>query len=279
MIQFFDTLRQIMHCDSEWAPRGICRHVGWQVRKAFHGFPCEMTVGGSRLHVDRPLAVAALINSMGEYDYNNMRLLRLVLSHSKSTFIDVGANIGVYTLIASEVPGTTVVTIEPHPTTFGMLVHNIRLNGCRNVICLNVALSSQDGEIRFTDDPGSSVNRILEAGHSFVAELRVPSWRLSVLCRELNVVPDFVKIDVEGHEAAVLEGFADLAGIPKIIFIEGGEGPKVRSWMRAAGYTGPWFSHFKRRALLPARQRRPEDPVFVHKDFLPVLRRMNFDVV
>jgi FkbM family methyltransferase len=278
MIQFVDTLRQIMHSDAVWPFQGVCRHLGWQLRKAFHRFPCELTFAGSRLHVDRPLAVAALINSMGEYDYNNMSLLRLLLSDRKSTFIDVGANIGAYTLIASEVADTTVVSIEPHPATFGMLVENIRLNDRRNVICLNLALSSQDGEVCFTDDPGSDVNRVVESGNSSCSELRVPSRRLDMVCRELKVFPDFVKIDVEGHEPAVLAGFADLAGPPKIIFIEGGNGPKVRSWMQATRYTGPWFSHFKRRVLLPTRQGRPEDPVFVHEDFLKELRRINFNV-
>jgi len=279
MIQFVDTLQQIMRSDSVWACPGICRHLQWQVRKAFRRFPCELTIAGSRLKVDRPLAIAALINSMGEYDYNNMNLLKFVLSHDKSTFIDVGANIGAYTLIASEVADTTVVSFEPHPATFSMLEDNVRLNGRSNVICLNLALSSQDGELRFTDNPGSPVNRVIQSGNTFGAELRVPSRRLDAVCRELKVVPDFVKIDVEGHEAAVLDGFAALAGTTKIIFIEGGEGQGVRSWMQAAGYTGPWFAHFKRRLLLPVRQTRPEDPVFVYQDFLPELQRMNFDAV
>jgi FkbM family methyltransferase len=275
MIQFVDTLRQIIHSDSVWAFQGICRHLQWQLRKAFHGFPCELTFAGSKLLVDRPLAVAALINSMGEYDYNNLSLLRLILmSDCNSTFIDVGANIGAYTLIASEVADTTIVSIEPHPATFGMLVDNIRLNGRHNVICLNLALSSQDGEVCFTDDPGSDVNRVVESGTA----LRVPSRRLDVVCRELKIVPDFVKIDVEGHELAVLAGFGDLMNTPKVIFIEGGDGPRVRTWMQTAGYTGPWFCHFKRRVLLPARQRRSEDPVFVHKDFFKELRRMRFNV-
>lgn len=278
MIQFIDSLQQIINCDSVGSFVGIWRHIRWQARKAFHRFPCELTIAGSRLHVDRPLAVAALINSMGEYDYNNMHLLRLVLSHDKSTFVDVGANIGAYTLIASEVSGTRVVSFEPHPGTFGMLEKNVRLNGRSNVVCLNLALSRQDGELCFTDKPGSSVNRV-EPGINSETKLRVPCRRLGAVCRELKLVPDIVKIDVEGHETAVLEGFGDLTGTTKMIFIEGGEGPGVRSWMEAAGYVGPLFSHSKQRTLMPLQQRRPEDPVFVHTDFLPKLRRMNIEVI
>jgi FkbM family methyltransferase len=278
VIKFFDTLQQITHSDGVCALHGICRHLQWQVRKALHAFPCELTVAGSRLHVDRPLAIAALINSMGEYDYNNMSLLKLVLRDSKSTFIDVGANIGIYTLIASEVPGTTVVSIEPHPGTFGMLVDNIRLNGRRNVICLNLALSSHEGELRLTDRSGSPMNRVIKSGSASGGEINVPSRSLSAVCRELKLVPDFIKIDVEGHEAAVLDGFADFAETAKIIFIEGGGAPEIRSWMQAVGFTGPWFSHFNLRALSHLRQRRPEDPLYVRNDFLSELRRINFDI-
>src|SRR5580704_4698996 len=121
MIQFFDTLQQITQCDSVWACHGISKHLNWQVRKIFNRFPCELAVAGSKLYVDRPLAVAALINAMGEYDYNNMSLLKFLLAHFGGTFIDVGANIGVYSLIASEFAGVKVLSIEPHPATFRML--------------------------------------------------------------------------------------------------------------------------------------------------------------
>ena len=278
MIQLIDTLQQIRRCDSVVPFLGMCRHLHWQVRKALHLFPCELMLAGSRVHVDRPLSVAAIINSMGMYDHNNMHFIRFMLLRDKATFIDVGANVGAYTLIASEVSDSNVVSIEPHPATFSMLERNVRLNGRRNVTCLNVALSSRDGEVCFTDVPGSSMNRV-ELGNNIGAALRVPSRRLGRVCRELNVVPDLVKIDVEGHEAAVLDGFEDLRGAAKVSLIEGGEGADVQRWMTTAGYAGPWYCHFKQRALLPVRQRRPEDPVFVHKSFLAELQRMNFEVV
>jgi FkbM family methyltransferase len=277
MSQFLKTIRQIVHCDSVEPFRGIRRHLHWQVRKVLHRFPCELAIAGSRLHVDRPGGVAALVNAMGEYDFNNMRFLRYVLSAGGGTFIDVGANIGVYTLIASEVANARVVSIEPHPATFALLKENVQLNDRHNVSCLNVALSYRDGELQFTDYQERAVNRVISAGKNGGSELRVVSRRLDALCRELSVVPDVVKIDVEGNESAVLEGLSDFRAPAKIIFIEGGEGLAVRSWMSAAGYTGPWFVHLNDRALSNVRQARPEDPVFVHIDFVPELRRMNFD--
>jgi FkbM family methyltransferase len=278
MRQFLHTLKQIVHSDSVGTFRGVFRHFHWQVRKVSCRFPCELPIAGSRLYVDQPGGVAALVNSMGEYDYNNMSLLRLLLSRGKNTFFDIGANIGSYTLIASEVADATVVSIEPHPETFALLEQNVRRNGRDNVVCLKVALSGEEGEVRFTSDSESSTNRVVQAEENGEGKLRVPCRRLDAVCRELKLVPDLIKIDVEGYEVAVLKGFGEFTNAAKLIFIEGGERAKVRSWMDAAGYSGPWFPHFKRKLLSKEKQGRPEDPVFVHKEFLRALHGMNIEV-
>jgi FkbM family methyltransferase len=277
MSQFLNTIQQIVHCDSVEPFHGICRHIHWQVRKVLHRFPCELAIASSRLYVDRPGGVAALVNAMGEYDFNNMRFLRLALSAGGGTFIDVGANIGVYTLIASEVANVKVVSVEPHPATFALLEENVRLNARRNVYCLNIALSQHDGELQFTDYRERAVNRVVSAGENGGSELRVASRRFDDLCHELGVIPDFIKIDVEGHECAVLEGFGNFRAGAKIIFIEGGERQEVQNWMKAAGYTGPWFVHFNGKFLSTGRQRRPEDPLFVHINYVSELSNINFD--
>jgi len=80
-----------------------------------------------------------------------------------------------------------------------------------------------------------------------------------------------VKIDVEGHQREVLDGFGEYRGAPKVIVIEDGDQPGVRQWMWDAGYAGPFFVHFKRCHLSEDRQARPEDPVYVSQQFLSVL--------
>jgi FkbM family methyltransferase len=276
--QFLNTLLQIAHSDSVGTLPGLWRHLHWHLRRALRLFPCVLPLAASRLYVDQPSGVGALVNAMGEYDYNNMRLLRLVLGRGESTFVDVGANIGSYTLIAAELPNVRVVSIEPHPATFALLAQNVHLNGRSNVKCLNLALSAWDAETHFTDEAESSLNRIVSGENEEGGRLRVPCRRLDGLCRDLNFTPEFIKIDVEGQECAVLDGFGNHKSSAKIIFIEGGENPDVQRWMEAAGYSGPWFSHFNRRILSGERQKRPEDPVYVRRDFLPELKRMNFEV-
>ena len=266
-----NTIRQIWYCDSVHPAKGLWRHIGWQFRRMLRLFPCELTIAGSRLYVPRAGGVAALVNAMGEYDFNNMNFLKWGLRGDGGTFVDVGANIGTYTLIASELPEAKVVSIEPHPSTFESLKHNVQLNGRHNVRCLNAALSSENADLRFTDLSESALNSVvLSTGNGHKA-LLVKGRRFEGVCREFGLIPDFVKIDVEGHERLVLEGFGDFRASAKVIFVEGGDRPEVRSWMEVAGYSGPWYIHFNDKVFSRRMQGRPEDPAFVRSDFLSEL--------
>lgn len=278
MSHFVNTVRQILACDSVGPLRGITGHLGWQLRKSFGLFPCELTIGNSRLYVDRPGGVAALVNAMGEYDYNNMELLKLVLRQKPSAFIDVGANIGSYTLIASEIPGTVVMSIEPHPLTFESLKENVRRNSRTNVACVNIAVSRNDSDIRLSDGNEPALNRVLADDERTDREFVVKGRRLEGVCIELGVVPDVIKIDVEGYEDAVLAGLGIFKRSACMIFIEGGERLEVRSWMHESGYSGPWFVHFGSRALSGFPQKRPEDPVFIQRRWVSLLRQLEFNL-
>lgn len=278
MIQFLNTLDQIRTCDCIGPIRGTIGHLRWQLRKLLGLFPCELTIGVSRIRVERPDGVAALVNAMGEYDYNNMEFLKLVLAQRPSTFADVGANIGSYTLIASEIPETKVFSMEPHPVTYALLQENVQLNRRGNVVCLNVAVSCKDSEVRLTDGEEPSLNHVLAADERVDREVCVPGRRLQTLCTELGIVPDFVKIDVEGHEHAVLDGLGNFKSAPRLIFIEGGDRPEIKEWMDESGYSGPWFAHFRERLLSRRPQRRPEDPIFVNRIYFSDLRRLDFNL-
>jgi FkbM family methyltransferase len=268
MCQFLTTLQQIRHSDSVGSFHGVCRHLQWQMRRLFHAFPCELPISNSKLLVERPGGVAALVNAMGEYDYNNMRFVQALLRAFKGTFLDVGAHIGAYTLIASEVQDANVIAIEPHPRSFVALIDNVRKNNRYNVICLNVAASSRDTEVAFTDEAEPALNHILEQRAGTQGALHVPGRRLDTLCRAADIAPDVIKIDVEGHQHAVLEGLGHLRNAANAILIEGGEDASVMAWMRESGFAGPWFVHFNQRILSQEKQPRPEDPVFIQRTLL-----------
>lgn len=276
--QFFNTLRQIIHSDSVGPMRGVGRHLRWQIRKMLRQFPCELPIGeSSRMFIDHANGVAALVNAMGPYDFNNMSLLRTLLHRFGGVFIDVGANIGAYTLVASEECSCRVVSIEPHPRSLALLRENVRRNHRSNVICVGVALSDAEGWCSFTDQAELSINRIASPdGISKV--LRVCTRTLQTVCDELALIPDFVKIDVEGHEERVLDGFGDLASVPKAMWIEGGERASIRQRMHESGYSGPYYIHYRTHHLSPIPRKRKEDPVYVLRDFIPSLGAIGFEI-
>ncbi|HTC61941.1 MAG TPA: FkbM family methyltransferase [Candidatus Saccharimonadales bacterium] len=216
--------------------------------------------------------MAALVNAMGEYDYNNMELLRLVMSLGNYTFFDIGANIGAYTLIASEISHASVVSIEPHPYTFSLLKRNVEINSRNNVICLNVAVSDADGAVLFSDYSESCLNRVLKPEEIEPQSLRVACQRIDEVCIGLKTEPDFVKIDVEGHEPRVLAGFGNLIGKTKLFFIERGERPEIRTFLEDAGYSGPWFFHLKQNLMRKDKQPREEDSIYIAPQYLPELK-------
>ncbi|MGH9680025.1 MAG: FkbM family methyltransferase, partial [Candidatus Acidiferrales bacterium] len=273
---FLNTVRQIVSSDGVSPVRGVLSHLRWQLRRVTRAFPCELKIGNSRLYVDRPGGVAALVNAMGEYDFNNMELLRLVLMQRPSTFIDVGANVGTYTLIASEVPYSEVVSIEPHPSTFALLRNNVARNDRGNVLCLNVGLSHSDSDLLLSEEEDPSLNRAVGEGLQRDRVQIVTGRTLQSLCEQFDLFPDFVKVDVEGYERSVLQGFGKYRGAPDLIFIEGGDRVEIEEWMRDSGYRGPWFVHMKSRVISTVHQRRVEDPVFVHERYISEMEALKF---
>jgi FkbM family methyltransferase len=122
-------------------------------------------------------------------------------------FLDVGANVGKYTLRAAILVGESgkVIAVEPNKGNFRVLVKNIELNKLQNCIPFNIAASSTDGEVTLFLGPNS-------AEHSIVQDFGRGSYRIRAraLDKVLNETGiekvDIIKIDVEGAELEVLEG-------------------------------------------------------------------------
>lgn len=120
-------------------------------------------------------------------------------------FLDVGCHYGVYSVLASKLVGPTgrVVAVEPHPGTLEVLRENVALNGCDNVEVLSLALSDSPGSLALSynengshrqrqSDPASTVHSVQAMGGDEALGN--------------SATPSVIKIDVEGHEFAVLLG-------------------------------------------------------------------------
>lgn len=251
--QFSNSLHQIMTNPHVPIARGLAKHLGWQMRKVLDLFPFEQRISSSRIvATHRACSVSALIYSQGLYDYNNMQFVRWVL-RTGGVFFDIGANIGSYTLVASEQKQAEVFAFEPHPQTFQRLCDNLSLNRRHNVHAVQAALGELDGTVALTDRPGSPLNHLVE--RTGTDSIPVASRRADSYCLEMGVQPRFVKLDVEGYEYEVLRGFGRYLEQVDALLIEmnglaeqrGTNLEDVHAFLSTAGLIGPWRCNFDRR--------------------------------
>lgn len=127
---------------------------------------------------------------------------------------DVGANLGYYTLLFADAVGPSgkVVSIEPNPATFELLEESVRLNGFeRHVRLVQAAAADREGTLDLFVPAGEPKNATVAFGggaRPAEARVSVPAVPLDRLGSGLERV-DFLKIDVEGAEPAVLAGMSD----------------------------------------------------------------------
>ncbi|POR54073.1 FkbM family methyltransferase [Bosea psychrotolerans] len=142
-------------------------------------------------------------------------------------FIDIGANIGAYSLFvaAKAGPGARILAVEPQPDVFARLAFNIAQNPFGTVKAIACALADKPGELTLFLDPankGESSVRILRS--STGATVKVPATTLLALLQSEGYERlDAVKLDVEGAEDLILEPFlrdAPQALWPSFIIIE-----------------------------------------------------------
>lgn len=126
--------------------------------------------------------------------------------------VDVGANIGLFTLKASKEVGDNgkVITFEPKKRNYDLLFRNIRINKCRNVIAINSALSDFNGKAPLYIKDVGLQNTLLpqiKLQSSTIGTEVVDVRTLSSVLKELNInYVDMLKIDAEGCELEVLKG-------------------------------------------------------------------------
>jgi FkbM family methyltransferase len=151
----------------------------------------------SRLWVDPHRTAASMALYANPPDLPEMLVWRRALRDG-GLFVDVGANVGTYTIWAAEL-GAEVIALEPAVDTFGLLEENIALNGYR-VSAVRAAAGDHCGSARFTSG--------LDAGNSLAPDGPVVTELVTVdsLVGDRRVTG--MKVDVEGFEIDVLRGAA-----------------------------------------------------------------------
>ena len=275
--QFINTLNLIYKSDRQSKLQSIIKHLFWQLRKFFNLFPYQQKISKSLIIAeDKYNGVSALINCMVMYDYNNMHLIKILLENG-GTFFDVGANIGSYTLIASEQPKANIYSFEPHPKTFSSLMNNVRLNNRSNVKVFNLAVSERDEPVFFSNLIQSPINHILNNYDD--NSISVNSIRMDTFICKNKIVPEFVKIDVEGYEYSALLSFGKYLDSIKIFFIEYNQQAErnLINNLLERNYIGPLNFNYEHRMFSRKLKDINEDSIFIEKNYKETLLKMNLN--
>ena len=199
----------------------------WNIREKLN-LPFAVSVGQGKSIRLFPVGQIARCLYCESYEADERALVARSLKEGM-TVIDIGANIGLYSLIADMLvgPSGTVWSIEPSEETFQRLLNNRRLNNTSRVKPLKTALGASDDQSillvrevgkldgeRFlaTDEPGIALEADAE---------NVSLVTLDTLCRRNGIDRvDFIKMDVEGGEYAVLQGARQLlASNPHLLMV------------------------------------------------------------
>ncbi len=167
-------------------------------------------------------AMGEYIFPLREYYEPELAYLEEVLSSGK-VFLDVGANIGIYTLVASKLVGEAgrVVAFEPSIQSFPGLQRNVTLNGLTNVIAFRTALGEKTGRARLFHAPDPVANSVRgdPAWGGESEEITVETLDRVTEQASIQHV-DVIKIDAEGAEELVLRGARRVLTVmrPVVIF-------------------------------------------------------------
>lgn len=174
-------------------------------------------INGTSLVVEKGMSSAELQIYCGLYDFEEMILMMHFLRENDN-FVDVGANIGVYSVLASGVSKANSFAFEPIPSTFNRLKRNINYNYINDKVKLfNNGVGDKKETLFFTNS--------LDAVNHVITEMTSDSIQVDVDTLDnflQNNPADFLKVDVEGFEEMVLKGAKNLLSNQrlKIVLIE-----------------------------------------------------------
>jgi len=181
------------------------------VRWAYAGYTIVPLAPTGSLKLYRDSQLSTLIR-YGDFERAERTFVERFL-RPKDTFVDVGANVGLYTVLAAGFVGRDgrVISFEPCHRTYSRLVENIRRNRFQNVTCVHAALSDNSGTTRLYAgghemDAWNSLSRPAESHASATEEIATVTWDAYSAEHAIADRVTLMKIDVEGWEEAVLRG-------------------------------------------------------------------------
>lgn len=204
--------------------------------------PTHVNIGGAIVCTNPDDPVVSLALAMKLYEVEETSYFRQNFAKGM-TFVDVGANIGLFTALAIRQGASKILAIEPHSESFGFLKTTIDKNNPLMLVSAEkVALGSQEGEGRLYLNPFNKGDNRMNYSKELIEGERVEIKTLDSVCAQYGINSiDFLKIDVQGSELGILQGAVGVLGNSRRCIIMTEVWP---SGMEKAGYSSEIFTDF-----------------------------------
>lgn len=222
----------VNHPVSRQAPlRTLTRILSWQLKSRLRSGPfIHNWVGGTKLSVSRGMTGATGNIYFGLWEFSDMSLL-LHFLRPEDQFLDVGANIGSFSILAAGVCGAQCLAFEPAPETLPLLRKNIDINDLNDrILVCDFALGEAEDMIMMTSGLGPMnlvMNKSgqLKEDQVVFADLDDATGLVEIPIKRLDDVtevhnPVMMKVDVEGHEPAFFRGAEKILENPSLKIVQ-----------------------------------------------------------
>lgn len=196
--------------------RTIVRILHWQMRSRLLPGPHDCRwIGGARLVCERGMSGATGNLYFGLHEFADMAFMLHFLLPGE-LMLDIGANVGTYTILAAKLRKAQVISFEPDPATAARLDRNIAANDLTDrVEVRRHALGAHAGEIGFTTGL-DAMNRVTDNPAETGQQVQLERLDTALAGQQ----PTMIKIDVEGYEDAVFAGAGTTLSAPSLLSVE-----------------------------------------------------------
>jgi len=167
--------------------------------------PEFIEIDGNKMFLDKKDFLDLSLN--GVYEKFETECVKKIIKKG-DVVLDIGANIGYYTLIFAKLVGEKgkVFAFEPEPDNFAILKKNVQVNSYKNVVLVQKALSDEMGRAKlYLADENKGDHRIFDSGDERIA-IEIDVIRLDDYFKDFDGIINFIKMDVQGTEHKVIKG-------------------------------------------------------------------------